>query len=396
MATARPPAPVVLARRYRRLLVAYPAEYRRRRGAEIVDTLLDLAPDGRRRPAVSEAVNLLACGLRARLGRPRSRLVVALSALTAVMAGTFGSVAGFALAWQTAGPLPSNARAHEIVRTAIGGRVSHPSIRRDDHVFAQHDDQPLAMRKPTAFRFDRYRAGAVELEGVGPSAAGSAQDRLRARGWRIGRRLVIHTRECRNSGACDQPAFGTATMFSARKGSVALRVQLNRGDGFASDSEGSHPATGDPARVLVEYYRATPGLVLPAEIIGALLAGGLAWLLFGWISRRTQRRSRGTRLATTLLYLGCTVTLLPTAVLIAVAYGYGIVTGSPLPHEQWLPAVTLLDAVTATPRLMQVGAVLAVLLVALAVAGAERARDAAPAGRPVTVRPAEDVTDPTS
>jgi hypothetical protein len=55
-------------RRYHRLLMAYPARYRAERGEEIVATLLEAAPPGRRWPTAREAVDLLGSGLVARLG----------------------------------------------------------------------------------------------------------------------------------------------------------------------------------------------------------------------------------------------------------------------------------------------------------------------------------------
>jgi hypothetical protein len=61
----------VLARRYERLLLAYPAGYRRRRSAEILGTLLDSARPGQRRPALADAADLVRGGLRARFGQHR-------------------------------------------------------------------------------------------------------------------------------------------------------------------------------------------------------------------------------------------------------------------------------------------------------------------------------------
>ena len=57
-----------LERRYRQLLVAYPAGYRQRRADEIVGTLLDAAAPGQRRPSLADAADLVAGGLRQRLG----------------------------------------------------------------------------------------------------------------------------------------------------------------------------------------------------------------------------------------------------------------------------------------------------------------------------------------
>lgn len=57
-----------LERRYRRLMRAYPAGYRREREEEIVATLLDTAPPGRTRPSVADAADILVAGVRARFG----------------------------------------------------------------------------------------------------------------------------------------------------------------------------------------------------------------------------------------------------------------------------------------------------------------------------------------
>ncbi|MFG1651957.1 hypothetical protein ACGFIE_18735 [Micromonospora sp. NPDC049275] len=79
-----------LERRYLRLLHAYPAEYRRSRGAEIVGTYLDLAAPGRRWPSLADAADLLRGGLRQRVRAagatdlmPGVRLAAAVALLTA-------------------------------------------------------------------------------------------------------------------------------------------------------------------------------------------------------------------------------------------------------------------------------------------------------------------------
>ncbi|KXK61939.1 hypothetical protein AWW66_10890 [Micromonospora rosaria] len=79
-----------LERRYRWLLRAYPADYRRERGAELVGTYLDLAGPGRRWPSPADATDLLRGGVRQRLRAagaddltPGVRLAAALALLTA-------------------------------------------------------------------------------------------------------------------------------------------------------------------------------------------------------------------------------------------------------------------------------------------------------------------------
>ncbi|GGO16724.1 hypothetical protein [Micromonospora parathelypteridis] len=87
-----------LERRYLRLLRAYPADYRRARGAEIVGTYLDLAGPGRRWPSPADAADLLRGGLRQRLRAagvtdliPGVRLAALLAMVTAsALAGVWG------------------------------------------------------------------------------------------------------------------------------------------------------------------------------------------------------------------------------------------------------------------------------------------------------------------
>jgi hypothetical protein len=59
---------------YRRLLLAYPADYRNERGDELVSTLLAAAPPGRRRPTIAEAFDLLYHGIRTRARVTRGTL----------------------------------------------------------------------------------------------------------------------------------------------------------------------------------------------------------------------------------------------------------------------------------------------------------------------------------
>ncbi|MBG6063948.1 hypothetical protein [Micromonospora ureilytica] len=88
-----------LERRYLRLLRAYPADYRRARGAEIVGTYLDLAAPDQRWPAPADAADLVRGGLRQRLRAagvtdliPGVRLAALLALVTAsALAGVWGT-----------------------------------------------------------------------------------------------------------------------------------------------------------------------------------------------------------------------------------------------------------------------------------------------------------------
>ncbi|MDG4805445.1 hypothetical protein O7634_01555 [Micromonospora sp. WMMD1120] len=88
-----------LERRYLRLLRAYPADYRRARGAEIVGTYLDLATPDQRWPTPAAAADLVRGGLRQRLRAagvtgliPGVRLAALLALVTAsALAGVWGT-----------------------------------------------------------------------------------------------------------------------------------------------------------------------------------------------------------------------------------------------------------------------------------------------------------------
>lgn len=81
-----------LERIYRWLLRAYPAWYRRERGDEILATLLEASPSGRRWPSLRDARALIVGGFRVRAGqdqRPTTaaglRLAVLLGAALALL-----------------------------------------------------------------------------------------------------------------------------------------------------------------------------------------------------------------------------------------------------------------------------------------------------------------------
>ncbi|MDX3100708.1 hypothetical protein ACIBO5_19510 [Nonomuraea angiospora] len=66
--TAIAPQPMTsLERRYRRLLLAYPRQYRAAHGDELIDVLLESADSGRSVPVLREAWGLLAGGVRSRI-----------------------------------------------------------------------------------------------------------------------------------------------------------------------------------------------------------------------------------------------------------------------------------------------------------------------------------------
>ncbi|MFU8854132.1 hypothetical protein ACNAW0_24575 [Micromonospora sp. SL1-18] len=86
-----------LERRYLRLLRAYPADYRRLRGAEIVGTYLALAGPDRRWPSPADTADLVRGGLRQRLRASGAAGLVPGVRLAAVLA--FLTASALAAAW---------------------------------------------------------------------------------------------------------------------------------------------------------------------------------------------------------------------------------------------------------------------------------------------------------
>jgi hypothetical protein len=99
-----------LVRTYRRLTRFYPPGPRR---DELLDTLIECAPAGRRHPTSSDIVNLVWHGSLARLGRPRSKGIVMLALLIALAAGFVGASTASRLGIEAVGSLPVGAEAAE-------------------------------------------------------------------------------------------------------------------------------------------------------------------------------------------------------------------------------------------------------------------------------------------
>ncbi|GAA4219270.1 hypothetical protein [Actinocatenispora rupis] len=348
-------APVLLARRYRRLLFCYPRAYRKARGDEIVGTMLDAAPPGRDRPTAREAVNLVASGLRARLGRPDSRWVVAFSLVTAVIVGLFGSVVGYRLAWQAAArPLPTPAAVRQTVaRIAPGPPVGGGTQSRDDYVFGwsgMHRSLPNeavhVLVPPAIDDFDLdYTPGGIDIEtyrrdntGLA-DAARAARARLRADGWTLG------TLDVSDDGFGEGP---TAT-FSARRDGTVLTVSMDRVRYETLDGEKywTPRANGPLLGAHVMFGREMPAVVPYGQGVAGVLAGAFGWLVFGWFSRRTTARTPGERARTRIAYGALVVSTLPAVVLLAEVTWYTVTTGTPDPPDPvyWGPSASPIDAI---------------------------------------------------
>ncbi|WP_163510537.1 hypothetical protein [Fodinicola acaciae] len=253
-----------LDRRYRLLLHAYPRAYRRDRGEEILDTLLAAAPPSRRFPAMRETFNLLRGGMRCRLGRPRSRMIVVVAALAVIVGAFLGASAASWLGWQTARALPDSAQTAGISRL-IGDAPTN--LTRHDELFYY----PYTGPDTPLFGEDDYNAGEISwgyqvnvTPANFPAIAAAARDRLAAAGWQV-------------SGVIPQQE-GTMpeARFLASKDGLTLTYSVQ-------------PDTTPPGPQ-VSLERAEPWPVWPLTALGILLGGLAGWLFAGWVSRRTQTR----------------------------------------------------------------------------------------------------------
>jgi hypothetical protein len=271
-----------LERRYRRLLLAYPGDYRRRHGAEIVTTLLEMAGPGQAHPTAPDAWHLAASGVRQRFRLPARRPLARVAAvLVTLIAGAFGTAAGSWAAEQTFTRLPDDAAVTALTRQAAGGGAD------------------LALDRSSS----PWTTTSVYAAANSPGwTAKPAAERLAATGWH-----VTPIRDMPGGAFSD-----TSGVVVAAKGST-------------------FDATRDGLRIHVTGY-AVPGLatvtvgVWPDDtgaLRPAIVAGGLLGLLAGWPlaaagAYRMRRLAPGRRrVAATLSGLAVTALSVP-------AFAFGV------------------------------------------------------------------------
>ncbi len=284
-----------LARRYRRLLFAYPRAYRRSRGDELVGSLLDAAPPGRIRPTVREAANLVRHGLRARVGRPASRTVVAWAVLTTVISGLFAASFATRAGWETARPLPRTAETRAMLAEIL-----------PEQEFTGIEDEPeqfIIYGSPLSWHSVRdlllgdggeyAQAGVAGSAPLPPMTAPAeivdqARHNLRAHGWTVYRPLFNDLYGCVGP-PCDPTTIPQGTTFVARRGDTTFTMEVNP------------TYTANPGSISGGFLRATPPAVYPLGAAGGLAGALVAFLLFGWASRRTEGRHPARAAVKTLL-----------------------------------------------------------------------------------------------
>ena len=256
-----------LSRHYRRLIRVYPPGSRR---DELLDTLLECAPEGRRRPALGEAVNLVRFGARARLGRPCSAMVVVIAVFVALVGAFLGAAGAARLSWETAPALPSGAEAAELTSTVFPGMTVWGGG--DAGLFVDRPDGE-GIEYGYADYWVKHTPATRDVAGF----AEATRQRLEAAGWQI-RSAVLPSVYPGMEPTPEEQRY-TRSFWATRDGLVLDFSIDYRPDVPWYDSDGS-------ARF--QLSRAAPAQVLGATVLGALLGAMAGWLLTGWVSRRTE------------------------------------------------------------------------------------------------------------
>ncbi|HTJ36490.1 MAG TPA: hypothetical protein VL738_25000 [Dactylosporangium sp.] len=269
-----------LARRYRRLLLCYPRTHRR---DELLATLLDAAPPDRTRPTLREASDLLRHGLRARLGRPASRTVVAWATLATVISGLFGAAFATRAAWETVRPLPDAAQTRAMLLEILPNEPWDQVYPPPPATFAIYN-QPLGWNMASEMMLGD--GGEYSQAAIGAGVNGHPGDdprrtvdealaNLESHGWRVYNTAWSDAYSCVGP-PCDPTTIPQNATIAARRGDTALTLEVYTW------------STPDTTHLSASFMRTTPLAVWPAGIAGFLLASLAALLLFGWASRRTE------------------------------------------------------------------------------------------------------------
>ncbi|GAB2575029.1 hypothetical protein Aab01nite_14910 [Paractinoplanes abujensis] len=265
------------------MLAAYPKDYRRRHGAELLEPLLT----ENRRPTVGEMANLAIHGLRTRLGRSASRTVVVWALLVTVIGGMFGAAAGSWVGWHTGGSLPSPSWTRALLTDVAPGAAVGPGEPPPSSPFV-FEGRPLRWADTDDLLLGRggeYQAAvATGWAGLPRGAdleaqAAYAANRLAATGW------TVHTPTRTEVDGCGSERCQPWNNFTAARDDLVLTLDV-------------YPAPdAQEATVSVALERVTPAGARVGGALGGLVAAVAAFLVFGWASRRTGRPGHPARLA---------------------------------------------------------------------------------------------------
>ena len=255
-----------LVRAYRRLLLAYPRGPRRE---ELLTTLVECAPQGLRRPALREVVNLARHGSRARLGRPRSRGIVVLALFVALAGGFLGAAGTNRLGWQAVGPLPAGAEAAEIRDTIFPGLTVWGGGDAAD-IVRQADGEGIEYGY--AVSWVKHTAATRDVAAY----TARVRARLEAAGWTV----TGIDPPLDQTGVVGAHPEDRSESFTATRGALGLR--------FLNHYWAGRPAYDSDGHATYYLWQQPQALLAAVTWLGFLPGALLAWLLTGWASRRLE------------------------------------------------------------------------------------------------------------
>ncbi|MEU7777971.1 hypothetical protein ACIP95_14220 [Micromonospora parva] len=289
-----------------------------------------------------------------RLGRPAGGAAVAWVPLAAVICGLFTGALASRAAWETSRPQPDRAEAAAILTEVFPG-----------HDLGEIDTPPAlfvvyghALRLKTVKTLLFGDGGEYQESATGAAAFGApsvpaaqtvavARERLTGAGWRVYDPQVSDRVGCADK-LCATPEAISDTALTARRGDTILNASI------------SSQTAVDATYLSVELHRAPPPLVVPAGVLATVLGAVAGWMVFGWVSRRTEgRRRRGA--VNGLVGVATVLWWLPVPLSVPVLLGHH----RDEPHPAWHPYWEWLGQPTAS-LLFLVGAGCALLALGLA------------------------------
>ncbi|ADD41405.1 hypothetical protein [Stackebrandtia nassauensis] len=281
--------------RFRRLLRAYPAWYRKQRGEEMLTTLMD-ASDGRDRPTAGQRADVVFGGLRKHLSAGSIPAAV-VGVFVAVFVATLGAIGGSIAAWNTAVDLPDGAAADQLARQAVPemGTDVYDYRHRDLFGWINMEGEPIDSLFAIADG-DGYHAGRlayeVEHKKDGYARLDEARDRLPGAGWDVG---AVKSSDMEKS-------------FSATRDGLVMEVRTAEFPDYPWYTE-------------VDISRATPNLVPVLTVVGLIVGAVAGWMLTSWLARRVRPWSINRRAAMTgPLAFGGFILSFPTAICLYLVY----------------------------------------------------------------------------
>ncbi|WP_033342104.1 hypothetical protein [Catenuloplanes japonicus] len=244
--------------RHRLAGLAFPPGERR---DELIGTLADAEEDGTRAPGPLESVNILWHGLRARLGRPGNHLVVPFALVMMLLGAFAGGAVATRLAWAFVPPLPTGDRAAEISGTVFPGLTVYGGGEAAD--FAT---EPSAEGGPVYGFVDHTVTHTAETRNT-VDYGRDARARLTAAGWET-------------HDLYDQERGGDYQFWAQRDGLILRFTIVYRAGVPSYDSDGGATYT---------LSRTPPAWIWWAAPAGAPIGALVTYLVFGWVSRRTDR-----------------------------------------------------------------------------------------------------------